>query len=211
MIKGTDLVREQHAREGGMTAELGAVLEAERQAVLTRVASSISHALGTPLNVIAGRATMIGMGLSNQDVAENARIIEQQVRNITALLQQILRFARGGADEVTLADPQVLLERVAAAVAPLAASRGIGVQVVAQPASREERFAADAVVHVLIDVLSWAICRLEGPVVLRLQASVGHAEPPPGERGRVRAGMYARFEIQLGELDIEEPAPDRIY
>ena len=53
--------------------------QAERLAVSSRVASVIGHLIGTPLNVIAGRAALIRANPSDESTIENARRIEEQV------------------------------------------------------------------------------------------------------------------------------------
>jgi signal transduction histidine kinase len=69
----------------------------ERLATLGRLAAGMAHELGTPLNVIAGRAKLIaGQDLPAEQSARSARIIGEQAERMTGILRQLLDFARRG-------------------------------------------------------------------------------------------------------------------
>jgi signal transduction histidine kinase len=57
-----------------------------------RLASSVAHELGTPLNVVSGRARLI---LENAGEAEtHARIVVDQADRMTKIIRQLLDYAR---------------------------------------------------------------------------------------------------------------------
>ncbi|MGO9108453.1 MAG: sensor histidine kinase [Thermoguttaceae bacterium] len=59
------------------------------------LASGIAHELGTPLNVVAGRAGLIGSGkLATEQVAESAAAIKLEADKMTTIIRQLLDFAR---------------------------------------------------------------------------------------------------------------------
>jgi two-component system, NtrC family, sensor kinase len=67
----------------------------ERLATLGQISSGIAHELGTPLNVISGRAKiLVQEALSKDEVAENARTIVMQVERVTGIIREFLDFAR---------------------------------------------------------------------------------------------------------------------
>jgi len=69
----------------------------ERLATIGRLSAGMAHELGTPLNVIAGRAKLIsGGGLPAEEVGRSARIIGEQAERMTGLMRQLLDFARRG-------------------------------------------------------------------------------------------------------------------
>jgi len=69
----------------------------ERLATLGRLSAGMAHELGTPLNVIAGRAKLIeAQNLSPEEVVRSARIIGEQSARMTQLMRQLLDFARRG-------------------------------------------------------------------------------------------------------------------
>lgn len=85
------LEAEMHQRMAAM-AELR---HAERLKTVGQLASGTAHELGTPLNVVTGRARMIARGLvQGDDLVESAEIIVAQGKRMTELIRGLLRFAR---------------------------------------------------------------------------------------------------------------------
>ncbi len=91
-----------------------------------KLASGIAHELGTPLNVVSGRAKMIR---TSEDLPEeprrNAQIVEQQVERMTRIIRQLLDFARAGDARLVLIDWLEVIRRVVSLLTPLAEKRGI--------------------------------------------------------------------------------------
>ena len=68
---------------------------AERLTTVGKLASGLAHELGTPLNVVRGRAKLIvDREVEGDDVRESARIVVEQAERMTALIRQLLDFAR---------------------------------------------------------------------------------------------------------------------
>ena len=68
---------------------------ADRLKTVGRLASGIAHELGTPLNVVAGRAGLIGSGkLAAEQINESAAAIKLEAGKMTAIIRQLLDFAR---------------------------------------------------------------------------------------------------------------------
>jgi signal transduction histidine kinase len=78
---------------------------ADRLTTVGKLASGIAHELGTPLNVISGRAQLIA---TKDEVPEEtragARIIGDQAKRMTAIIRQLLDFARRGTMKKTELD-----------------------------------------------------------------------------------------------------------
>jgi signal transduction histidine kinase len=67
----------------------------DRLTTMGRLAAGVAHELGTPLNVITGRAEMIAAGEANAaEVATSGRVILEQAGHMTGLIRQLLNFAR---------------------------------------------------------------------------------------------------------------------
>jgi signal transduction histidine kinase len=85
------LADEQKAREAA-TEQLR---HADRLTTVGKLASGLAHELGTPLNVVAGRARLIrDHEVDGQEAVDSARIVAEQADRMTALIRQLLDFAR---------------------------------------------------------------------------------------------------------------------
>ena len=67
----------------------------EKLATIGQIAAEIAHEVGTPLNVIAGRARATQKKAGDPEaVTKNAAIIAEQTARITRIIQRLLDFAR---------------------------------------------------------------------------------------------------------------------
>lgn len=73
----------------------GRLRQSEKLATVGQLAASIAHEVGTPLNVIGGRArTMERKAHDTAEVTKNAGIIAEQSARITKIIQQLLDYTR---------------------------------------------------------------------------------------------------------------------
>lgn len=80
----------------------------EKLATIGQLAAEIAHEVGTPLNVIAGRASSIQRKHKDTDVVQkNAVIIAEQTARITRIIQRLLDFARRKVGHIERADVNV--------------------------------------------------------------------------------------------------------
>lgn len=67
----------------------------DRLKTVGRLGAGIAHELGTPLNVVAGRAAMIADGrLSEEETKRSAETIRSEAKRMTTLIEGLLNFAR---------------------------------------------------------------------------------------------------------------------
>jgi two-component system NtrC family sensor kinase len=88
--------RERLLHEGEIRLNLERSLRhSEKMATIGQLASELTHEIGTPLNIIAGRAEVTKKNLGENEAAQNnLDIILNQTRRITKIIQQLLGFAR---------------------------------------------------------------------------------------------------------------------
>lgn len=72
------------------------LVQAEKQSAIGRLAAGLAHEIGTPLNVISGRAELLfeEFGADNARAAQAVRAITTQIDRISGLVRQLLDFAR---------------------------------------------------------------------------------------------------------------------
>ena len=69
--------------------------QTEKLATIGQLAAEIAHEVGTPLNVIAGRAKSIKRKAKDPEAVEkNAEIVAEQTARITRIIQRLLDFTR---------------------------------------------------------------------------------------------------------------------
>ena len=72
---------------------------AERLAELGTLASGMAHEIGTPMNVILGRAEYLLQRTADQGMKKGLATIVTQVERITKVMNQLLAFARRNTSE----------------------------------------------------------------------------------------------------------------
>ncbi len=93
----------------------------ERLATLGQLSAGIAHELGTPLNVIAGRAKLIcSAGMNPDDISRSAGIIGEQTERMTEIMRQLLSFARRGKAKKQLVDLNIVLHALKPLLEPAA-------------------------------------------------------------------------------------------
>jgi signal transduction histidine kinase len=79
------------------------LFQTEKLATMGQLAAEIAHEVGTPLNVIAGRARSLAKKAPDDGVEKNAQIIAEQAGRITRIIQRLLDLTRR---KVGTAEPQ---------------------------------------------------------------------------------------------------------
>jgi two-component system, NtrC family, sensor kinase len=128
----------RHKVSAETKARLAAVEQlrhADRLTTVGRLASGIAHELGTPLNVISGRAQLIAGKDATSDAARtDAKIIEDQARKMTGIIRQLLDFARRGTTRKAELDLRDIAVRSVRMLDSFATKAGVKLGVSSKPA-----------------------------------------------------------------------------
>ncbi len=85
---------------------------ADRLKTVGRLAAGIAHELGTPLNVVSGRAGLIRSGkLDTRELEESAAAIQSESNRIAGIVRQLMDFARHNPPRKSAVDLRILIER----------------------------------------------------------------------------------------------------
>jgi signal transduction histidine kinase len=98
---------------------------AERHAIISRLSSVFAHLIGTPLNVIAGRAALIKSNPESAAVLENATRIEQQVERLAFRIRRLIEYWTMVEADHTLADVSAIVAEALALHGPVAQAKNI--------------------------------------------------------------------------------------
>jgi signal transduction histidine kinase len=185
MAQSLDTAGQRLQQEAAARLEaLQQLRHAERLATVGKLAAGIAHELGTPLNVVGGRAKMIARGELEApgDVALAARIIGEQTARMAGIVRQLLDFARRRTPEKKPADLGALAQEAAALLRPLAARQNVGFELVDLSPCPADVDAAQ-IQQVLTNLLMNAIQASPRGARVRVEASTLRCRGPSGAEG----------------------------
>ena len=205
--------REETERVAGARLGLEARLrQSEKLATIGQMAAEIAHELGTPLNVIGGRARAMAKraekaalraagqatesgavelqpppkGADAADVVKNATIIGDEVSRITKIIRQVLDFSRPRGPTVTRVHLGAVVAEALEFLRETIQRQGIEVDVQTMPAPPEVPGDPDQIQQVCLNLIMNAI----------------HAMP---DGGKLRVATE-RMVRRKGGLDLAPPA-----
>lgn len=201
------LADERGAREAA-TAQLR---HADRLTTVGKLASGIAHELGTPLNVVGGRARLIvDREVEGAEAVDSARIIAEQAERMTKLIRQLLDFARPPALHKAPINVSTLGARICELVATIA--RKGNVELVPPPFDESLRTLADdgQLTQVLTNLVVNAIQAM--PAVggkVWMTGRVVTQTPPPYVGGGSRAWMA--IDVRDNGAGMDDATRERIF
>jgi len=118
LAAAADTIRRETERR---IAALEQLRHSERLATLGRISSGIAHELGTPINVILGRAKIVANeGLTKDELVENARVISSQSDRMARIIRQFLDFARRPQVQRSASDMRAVIDQTVSLLSPIA-------------------------------------------------------------------------------------------
>ncbi len=147
----------------------------QRRAALERVVASLAHGLAGPLNVMAGRATLLAMQATDEKSRANAESIQAQVKELAAILARVRDFADAQLPASESVDLAALSASVFEEVSPLAESRSV--RVTHQPASGTCRVPRVGLTLALQNLATYAVRAAEPETEVRLKLEQRDAAP----------------------------------
>jgi signal transduction histidine kinase len=189
------------AESSARVAAMEQLRHADRLTTVGKLASGLAHELGTPLNVIEARASMIVSGETPGDAADpldaarrHADVVIEQCDRITRIIKQLLAFARMRSSEKTRSDVVEMVRESIDLIEPIARKKHVALNFAPEPGPAFA--AADAVElqQALTNLLVNAIqATAEGRAV---DVEIDHETlTPPVEHGG-GAAEYVRLSVK---------------
>jgi len=183
---------------------------ADRLKTVGQLASGVAHELGTPLNVVSGRAKMIVQGMvDGNGVRDSARIIVEQAARITAIIRQLLDFSRRRGPSLGPGDLHPLANRTVELLVTLARKRGVVIAVDAPDDAVTAQIDPGQIQQVLANLVVNAIQAMPSGGKLTLRLGRRYATPPPDVDGPT--GEYATITVEDQGIGIEPEHLPRIF
>ena len=154
---------------------------ADRLKTVGRLASGIAHELGTPLNVISGRAGLIASGrLSPEEVNQSAVAIKREAEKMTAIIRQVLDFARPSSPHKAPVDLRPIVRQTTDLLAPLAEKRSIRLDFSEGSEPLVAEADAGQIQQVLTNLIVNAVQAMASGGKVEISLQRRRAEPPDG-------------------------------
>jgi signal transduction histidine kinase len=182
-------------------ATLEQLRHTDRLTTVGRLAAGIAHELGTPLNVVAGRAAKI-VSLGGPG-AEYGAIIAEQAARMTAIIRQLLDFSRRQGPRLALVNLRGLTARTLDMLGTLAQKQRVDVELHGEEDVALVRVDQNQIQQALANVVLNGIQAMPAGGRLRLKIDRTHGRPPHAPDGE--AGDFLRLTV---EDEGEGIAPD---
>jgi signal transduction histidine kinase len=192
-------------------AALGALDRFDRASAIEHLVCHLAHQLGSPLNVIEGRASMMASGqVREADVPRQARIIAEQASRMVQILRDVVSACRRAGRGVSHVDLRDLADLAVELFAPLAAARRASISLERDGAPVPSvRGNADTLLVALAHVLDNGLRATPDGGTLRVRVRAEERAQDP-EQGTARA-MYACFDVDDDGPGIEADAAPRLF
>lgn len=188
---------------------------ADRLKTVGRLAAGLAHEIGTPLSVVSGRAELIAGGrLSQEDIQESARTIRTQSKRITAIVQELLNFARRQTPRREPGDLYSLLVETMQLLRPMADKHAAAINL--EPFDGEARAEFDAsqlqqvLTNLLVNALQ-ATCHQSSGGAIELSLASPAAVQPPEDMREHAAERYWQISVKDNGCGIEPESMAHIF
>ena len=132
---------------------------ADRLKTVGQLAAGFAHEVGTPLNVISGRAELIlgSQDLDPEQVAKNASAIKNESIRISSIIQKLLDFARRSPSRQTEGDLRDVIKHSVELIRPLTEKRQVNVKMDLPAESATANFDFNQMQQVLMNLIDNAV------------------------------------------------------
>ncbi len=171
-------LEQQRSRIASETQQRLAAVEqlrhADRLKTVGRLAAGLAHEIGTPLNVVSGRAELIASGkLVGEDIQSSARAIKEQSRRIATIVQELLNFARSRTPQRAPLDLNCLLEETIKMLLPMADKYNISIGLQTWPSAATTELDSAQMRQVFTNLLVNAVHATQAVHAADLEAKAG--------------------------------------
>jgi two-component system NtrC family sensor kinase len=209
-----DHLRESRERLSEQTQKQIETLEqlhhAERLTTAGKLASGLAHELGTPLNVVSGRAKLIAsLTLDSSQVKESASIISDQADRMAGLIRQLLDFVRHPETLRQKVEPSQLMKHVLILLEPIAKQAKVTLDVRCDADNITVRADSGQLQQVASNLVMNAISAMPNGGKVEITITTERSQPPADLGGE--EATYACLAVTDNGVGIPEENLKRIF
>lgn len=205
MCHQLELAQEKIAKETGeKIVALEQLRHSERLATVGRLSSGIAHELGTPLNVVMGRAKSIATEKLNHDeIVTYSTIIREQTERMINIIKQLLVFARRGKTKKTLTQMAYVIQQVIEILTPIARKARVTLSNKTSQDLPSITVDQSQIQQVLINVIMNGIQSMSDGGQLTVETNVKSGAPPDRVEGQSSNFLAISIRDQGSGIDDE--------
>jgi len=186
--------------------------QSEKLATIGQMAAEIAHEVGTPLNVIGGRARALEKKAGDPaELTKNVEIIQAQVGRITKIIKQVLDFSRKRGPTVTRVDLARVVGEALDVVGETIRRQGIAAEVRTPTGLAPVPGDPDQIQQVCLNLLMNAIHAMPAGAGGRLRVTIESVTRRKEGLDRAPAAAYAHLQICDNGAGIPAPAVQDIF
>lgn len=204
-------IREIKTQTENRVAALEQLRHSERLATVGQIASGLAHELGTPLNVISGRAKMIVDGdLTREESLHSSQVIVEQSGRMATIIRRLLDFARRHPTQYASASLAGVVGRAIELLRPIARKANVTIELTEALDLPLVRLDQTQVEHALINILVNGIHAMPqgGRMIVSLGIRSVHSDPVIGS---LPPKQFAYVSIADNGVGIEPDVLSRIF
>jgi two-component system NtrC family sensor kinase len=168
---------------------------ADRLTTVGKLASGVAHELGTPLNVVSGRAKMIVRGqVAGGELTESAQVIVDQAERMTNIIRQLLGFARRRKPQHRREGLRGVVERTLSLLRPMADKAAVVCNVIQDEPEPHADIDSSLIEQALTNLVVNAIQAMPTGGTLRIRSCEETVSPPAGLPDK--SGSYACLHVE---------------
>jgi signal transduction histidine kinase len=168
---------------------------ADRLTTVGKLASGVAHELGTPLNVVSGRAKMILRGQAQgAELTESVQAIVDQTERMTNIIKQLLGFARRRQPQHRKESLRGIVDRTLALLSPMAQKANVECRIVHAEPEPIAEVDVSLMEQALTNLVVNAIQAMPKGGTLTVRSGEEVVSPPAGVSGR--ADAYAALHVE---------------
>ncbi len=167
---------------------------ADRLKTVGRLAAGIAHEMGTPLNVVSGRAGLIAGGkLTDEEIQKSAVVIKNEADRIAKIIRELLDFARRSTPQRESVDLREVIDQAVDLLRAYADKANVTIDVESSGGTFPAHVDAGQLQQVVTNLVMNAIQAIDGSGQIHVRLSAEHAAPP--EETELEAGEYYRIDV----------------
>jgi two-component system NtrC family sensor kinase len=177
------VMRQQARDDEERDVSLERIRHAERLSTLGKLASSIAHELGNPINVISGYASMLSSGeLTPEAAASAGKAITEQSQRMSAIIAQVLQYSSARPTRREIIEIRTLVKKALSFVRMTAKKNRVRLRLQGESDWASAEIDPGKLLQVLINLLTNGIQAMPNGGTLTVGVKRRHIEHPKDPR-----------------------------